>query len=354
MRLHFSAGPPRDYLSALSQLRWRREFATACASSDGTLEVFDERSLPAPGSGEALAAARRKFADAAIFPLDSGAVEEDLKWSAPDVSTLREFQEACGAASQTTRPVASRPKDPAAGSLPSSHPVKGSVVAEGFRVVRLRESFGARAEILRRLPAGARRLLDVGCGDGETAAEAKRRFPGLVAAGIDRHPELAGRARENLDEFFFGDALTVLRQIARGPQRYDLLVFADVLEHTEDPWAVLECAREVALPAARLVVSVPNAGNFSLIGDLVRGRFDPIGAGIEDCGHLRWFTRGSLCEMLEDAGFVDLQAEAVPAPGTSAFFFDALSSLGIAHRAEELAAIQWIATGRLGPRQSTL
>src|SRR5258706_6796225 len=86
-----------DYLSALSRVRWHRELAGACRLLRGELEVLDLRSLPAPGSGSALASVATSVPGAWIFPMDTGAAEEPLRWQPPPVSTLREFESACGA-----------------------------------------------------------------------------------------------------------------------------------------------------------------------------------------------------------------------------------------------------------------
>jgi SAM-dependent methyltransferase len=206
---------------------------------------------------------------------------------------------------------------------------------------------GDRADVTRRFPAGIRRLLDIGCGAGEAAAALGRSQPGLAVVGIEVDPEAAALARQHLTDVREGEAGAVLSDLAASGERFDALLFADVLEHFDDPIGILELAREVALPEAILVASVPNVGHLSLVRDLVLGRFDPLPAGLADAGHLRWFTRTSLGEALEEAGWRDITVEATPgaaAPDAERF----LRWAGAATDAgrEGLTTYQWIAVAR--------
>jgi hypothetical protein len=92
-----------------------------------------------------------------------------------------------------------------------------------------------------------------------------------------------------------------------------------------------------------VIASVPNAASAPVVEGLIAGRFDPVGAGPEDAGHLRWFTRRSLRELLEESGFSVASVEAVPLPGDTGLPAQ-LAGAGIAFEIGELGAIQWIAT----------
>lgn len=333
-----------DYLSVLSRGRWVREFSGLTDSVAGTLEVFDVKALPTPGSGEALAAAAASHPVACVFPLDSGAAEEALRWIPPPVSTLREFEEQCRGRDWEVVSLESEPRDPPSKFTPGGGGSKMFIAAKGFKVLRVRESFGVREEILALLPASTRRLLDVGCGAGETAGEARKRHPGLRAAGIDCHPGLADAARRNLDAFYFGDALRVLEDLYGSGERFDAIILADFLEHVVDPYVILKAAMRIAKPGAIFIVSVPNASAIPVLQDLLLGRFDPIGAGPEDAGHLRWFTRRLLTEVLSAAGLREIRIQGVPVPSDGSRFLSGLRSSGISFAEEDLGAIQWLAT----------
>jgi hypothetical protein len=93
-----------------------------------------------------------------------------------------------------------------------------------------------------------------------------------------------------------------------------------------------------------LIVSVPNASSIPLVEGLLLGRFDPVAAGPEDAGHLRWFTRRLLGELLESVGLREIRISPVPVPSDGTEFLARLRASGVPHLAEELTAIQWIAT----------
>jgi 2-polyprenyl-3-methyl-5-hydroxy-6-metoxy-1,4-benzoquinol methylase len=140
--------------------------------------------------------------------------------------------------------------------------------------------------------------------------------------GVEKDPVAAGRARLRLDRVVEGEASAVLEALADSGEKFGAFLFADVLEHLQDPVAALESARRLAAPAATLVASVPNVGHLSLVRDLVFGRFDVLPAGLADAGHLRWFSRSFLEEALEEAGWRTVAIEALagaPAPDAEEF-----------------------------------
>ena len=127
-------------------------------------------------------------------------------------------------------------------------------------------------------------------------------------------------------------------------ERFDAFLFADVLEHLEDPAGALSLARALAHPGATLVASVPNVGHLSLARDLLLGRFDPVPAGLADAGHLRWFTRRSLAATVEEAGWRLSLIEAVPgAPAPEEEPFLAWARRWPSADPHALRTYQWIA-----------
>jgi len=214
-----------------------------------------------------------------------------------------------------------------------------------FRAVVFEDaSRSERPELTRHFPHGVRRLLDVGCGAGGSSAALRGLAKGLRVTGIEKDSESAACARGSLDRVIEGDAPLVLQDLVRLGEKFDAFLFADVLEHLENPIESLSLARALAAPAAILIASVPNAGHLSLVRDLVFGRFDPVPAGLADAGHLRWFTRRSLGSALEEAGWRVLSIESWPgaaAPGQDEFL-SALSGWPRLDR-ESLLTYQWIA-----------
>lgn len=356
-----------DYGRRLARLRWKRRFPDRCAvelsptaragnafaAARNWVVISDETALPVPGAEVSTAPGRVLLAS----PLSPAAP--------PIVHTLRELEEAPEAGGpkgldpeESSPAIAFRAADfpPLDAETVEDYvrrlgsPPTPRAFAAGFRAVVFEDSPGGdRADVTRRFPPGIRRLLDVGCGPGGAAAALCRSRPGLAATGIERDAKAAALARQRLADVREGDAMTALARLAEAGERFDALLFADVLEHFDDPIGVLGLARKLALPEATLVASVPNVGHLSLVRDLLLGRFDPLPAGLADAGHLRWFTRTSLAEALDEAGWKDVTIEpaaGAPAPEAEEFLRRAEAWAG-ADR-ESLTTYQWIAVARPG------
>ena len=364
-----SSDPP-DFGRRLSRLRWIRAVAASrdvevsprdparevLAGSEAWLIVRDETALPRP---------------LARFPVAAGRVLVAVAAGAAGIPahTLREFE---------SLPPSGGAGAPAEG-FPPGHVPALSFRAEDFRpgpeetvagfldrllgdsVAKERAAefyafaFGdpsesERPELTRHLPRDCRRLLDVGCGAGGSSAALKSRSPALDVTGVEREGRAAGRAQGRLDRVLVGDAARVLSRLARDGETFDGFLFADILEHLEDPTGALRAARGLAAREATLVASVPNAGHLSLVRDLVLGRFDPVPAGLADAGHLRWFTRISLESALDETGW-RLQAiepwAGVPPAGSEQFLSEFSRWPGLDR--ESLATYQWIAVAVPAP-----
>jgi SAM-dependent methyltransferase len=338
-----SARPAGDgYLTRLARLRWAR-----ATRAERVAEWRQDDS-----AADALAGA-----DSWVFVSDPAALPAQAGDTAA-VHTLRELE----AAPQAPRD-APRPASPAARSFRTAgFPALPSETIENYirrllnagppeveavaALAVVDASERERSEVAERLPAGPARILDVGCGAGGLAL-ARARRPAWRLTGVERDPLRAARAGTRYDRVVEGEAAEVLTRLEASGERFDAFVFADVLEHLEDPVGALASARRLADPGARLVAVVPNVGHLSIVRDLLLGRHDPVPAGLCDAGHLRWFTRASLAENLEEAGWsVDsLEGMTGAPPPDPEGFLELVREWPDADR-ESLATYQWIATAR--------
>lgn len=172
-----------------------------------------------------------------------------------------------------------------------------------------------RPDLAALIPASARRILDIGCGAGGLGRLLKERQPCWVT-GVELVPAVAEQARGVLDEVLVGDAETIVQ--GRPPQPFDCVVCGDVLEHLRDPGRLLQRLREDWLaPGGLVVASVPNVRHWSVIQQLLEGRWDYADAGLLDRTHLRFFTRTTLYFLFAEAGFQIMQWQALRVPGLS-------------------------------------
>jgi SAM-dependent methyltransferase len=207
-----------------------------------------------------------------------------------------------------------------------------------------------RPEVAERLPGGNARILDIGCGAGGLGLTRGSR-PGWRLTGVERDAIRAARARAGggYERILDGSLEDALPRLGAEGARFDAIVFADVLEHVEDPVAALRAARVLANANALLLAVVPNVGHLSVVRDLLLGRHDPVPAGLCDAGHLRWFSKTFLDEAIGEAGWTLAKIEGIPgAPPPDAGPFLELAKSWPEADLESLVTYQWIATARAG------
>jgi 2-polyprenyl-3-methyl-5-hydroxy-6-metoxy-1,4-benzoquinol methylase len=135
-----------------------------------------------------------------------------------------------------------------------------------------------------------RRLLDVGCGEGQlvhTAQEA-----GWDAVGIDLAKDAIAVAQS------FGVACRVEDFFASSleDQRFDVITMTELIEHVPDPARFLRRARELLVPGGLLYLTTPN---YASLGRRIMGGAWP---AIHP-EHVSYFTPAVLCDLAaKDAG----------------------------------------------------
>jgi glycosyltransferase involved in cell wall biosynthesis len=153
-------------------------------------------------------------------------------------------------------------------------------------------------------------VLDLGCSGG-LLSERIRRL-GHHVTGVD-HLELPG-VGTRVDRFIRGDLDSGLPAGIDDQGLYDVVVAADVLEHTREPERLLDEIRRVLVPRGVLIASVPNFGHWYSRGRTALGLFDYDQRGILDNGHVRFFTRRGFLRRLRHAGFTVVRHEATGLP----------------------------------------
>mgnify|MGYP002655326185 CR=1 FL=1 len=89
-----------------------------------------------------------------------------------------------------------------------------------------------------------------------------------------------------------------------------------MLEHTTDPLSWLQRARQLLASGGAVITSIPNVGHWSVVADLLEGRWDYAPVGIHCITHLRFFTRHGIEDLFAQAGFAidSIEATVVPPP----------------------------------------
>lgn len=169
---------------------------------------------------------------------------------------------------------------------------------------RFRGYSGARPDVVRLLPPETRRVLDVGCGAGMSAALIRERCPQVRVVGVEPSPELAEHARGQLDEVLQGridDPETIRALAAQAP--FDAIVCADVLEHVAEPLPVLQALVGRLAEGGCVITSLPNVRHLSTFIALgLLGTWPARERGIHDRTHLRFFARRDILRLGAQAG----------------------------------------------------
>lgn len=159
----------------------------------------------------------------------------------------------------------------------------------------------SREEMLKFIPTGISRVLEIGCAEGYFGQILKSRFA-VEVWGVENMPKAVEEARGRLDKVLLGD-------IEKGevdlPTNYfDCIIFNDVLEHFQYPWKQLRSLRKYLKDGGYVVSSIPNVRHFENMKNLlIKKKWEYVDSGILDRTHLRFFTSKSIKEMFEISGY---------------------------------------------------
>lgn len=169
----------------------------------------------------------------------------------------------------------------------------------------LKEEKGRRAQaaiVLKKIAKFKKsgKLLDIGCGPGFFLDEAKRR--GWEVQGAD----LSRWSREYAKEHFNIEVHQGPLTAARIPHRaFDVIVMNDVIEHIEDPKAVLKEIRRILKNDGVIYISTPDIQSF--LSRLLRAKW----WGINKY-HLFYFSKKTIEKLFEEVGFKPLRYSSYP------------------------------------------
>jgi SAM-dependent methyltransferase len=130
---------------------------------------------------------------------------------------------------------------------------------------------------------------------------------------------------------------------------FDYIIMGDILEHLRDPWQVIVNLKQMLKAGGEILASIPNVGHISTIYALLHGKWQYEEAGILDRTHLRFFTKQSVRDIMENAGlkvvYLGHSEEAIAAP-ENALKKELLALQNATVSEEELDAYQWEVVAR--------
>jgi 2-polyprenyl-3-methyl-5-hydroxy-6-metoxy-1,4-benzoquinol methylase len=163
----------------------------------------------------------------------------------------------------------------------------------------------ARIDLLNLLPNNLdAKLLEVGAAAGYTLLAAKKTGKCGYCAGIELFDIPTGCSNDpNIDAFHIGNIETDTFPFA--DELFDIIIFADVLEHLVDPWATLQKCIKWLKPGGTCIISIPNFQYWRIgLRVSLRGDFSYENHGILDKTHLRFFCKPNVLALANNKPLV--------------------------------------------------
>lgn len=136
------------------------------------------------------------------------------------------------------------------------------------------------------------KILEVGGGSGKTLVHMKQI---RIASSIHLYDII-----DVVDDKSYFDSIEIgdVENKDFPKNKFDVIIFADVLEHMIDPSGVIEKAKEALKKGGKIICSIPNIRHFSAIYKIfIKGSFRYADSGLFDKTHLRFFCKSDMEEL---------------------------------------------------------
>ena len=162
----------------------------------------------------------------------------------------------------------------------------------------VRSSHGRILQLAQAWPRSSR-IFEVGTASGYLGRELRAcGFRRLV--GLERDPAMAQEAQPHYEAVHVVDLERAASLEAFG--EFDVIICADILEHVREPLEQLQRLSRLVRRGGQIVVSVPNAVNWTVRLMVLCGRFEYAERGLLDRDHVRFFTYRTFRRLIERAG----------------------------------------------------
>lgn len=162
------------------------------------------------------------------------------------------------------------------------------------------DTFHTTSNIIFQLINKGKKVLDIGCATGRLAEKLRKKE--CLVVGIEIDKQLADAAQQRCDKVIMAD-VEELKEVPFSTGYFDVIVFADILEHLKNPEAVLTNFRKYLSDDGLLIVSIPNVANWTSRLKLLLGRWNYKEYGLLDRTHLRFFTFKTARKLIESSGY---------------------------------------------------
>lgn len=194
---------------------------------------------------------------------------------------------------------------------------------------------GCNIKLFEALPAGKKKVLELGCAEGNLGQLYKQNNPDCEWIGVDvdiASLETAATKLDRVIEFNLNHYNDVDFQAIGS---FDMVVFGDLIEHMLEPERLIANISEVTEENAHLVCCIPNMVNVQVARKLILGDLTYDVMGLLDNTHTRFFSPASAQKMLMDGGWIPHLQSTYDVPLPEGAFIDGLlhaaQALGVPH-----------------------
>jgi 2-polyprenyl-6-hydroxyphenyl methylase/3-demethylubiquinone-9 3-methyltransferase len=149
----------------------------------------------------------------------------------------------------------------------------------------------------------ARRLFDLGCGNGSVAAHFAAKGFGVI--GVDPSVQGMEQARAAFPDLVIEQG-SAYDDLAARYGTFPAVISLEVVEHVYAPRQFARALYELVQPGGIAIISTPYHGYLKNIAIAVSNNFDRHVKPLWDHGHIKFWSRNTLSQLLIEAGFVDI------------------------------------------------
>lgn len=183
------------------------------------------------------------------------------------------------------------------------------------------------------IDAGSK-VLDVGCSLGRFG-EALIGLKQCVVDGIEPDKgdaKLASQKLRKVVNSFMEEAFSSdLKN-----EKYDYIVFLDVIEHLVDPVSSLKMLKSHLKPNGKIIFSIPNMAHASVRIMVLDGKIEYGDTGLLDNTHLHFYNRNEITRVFSDAGYKFLSWDYTQVDFPEELLVSELKNIGIYDPSQDL------------------
>ena len=179
-------------------------------------------------------------------------------------------------------------------------------------------------------------ILDVGCSSG-TLGQVLIKRKRCVVDGIEAVHEDALKASRKLRNVYEINVETGDLSVVK--TKYDVILFADVIEHLVDPVKTLRKIQKYLKKDGVIIFSIPNMAHVSIRLSLLEGKFDYTETGLLDKTHLHFYTYRQINRTFNEAGLKITNQKYTHVVYPRQYIIKRLKELGLSLNSDKLIKI---------------